>query len=115
MELILYEQEDGRSPFKIWLLSLRDKMAHSRILARLRQIEAGNMGDCAPVGEGVLECAFTLELATGCIAAAPEPIGSSCCPAETRPAKQRKLPEPKRSGQIGNGGYHEKVCRRRVA
>jgi putative addiction module killer protein len=55
MELILYEQAEGRSPFKEWLSDLRDKVAHARILTRLRQVEAGNLGDCAPVGEGVLE------------------------------------------------------------
>ena len=55
MELILYEQAEGRAPFKEWLSDLRDKVAHARILPRLRQVEAGNLGDCAPVGEGVLE------------------------------------------------------------
>ncbi len=55
MELILYEQEDGRSPFKEWLSGLRDKVARARILTRMRQVEAGNLGDCASVGEGVME------------------------------------------------------------
>lgn len=55
MELILYEQEDGRSPFKEWLSRLRDKATRARILMRMRQVEAGNLGDCASVGEGVME------------------------------------------------------------
>lgn len=35
--------------------SVRDKVAQARIRIRLRQVEAGNMGDCEPVGEGVTE------------------------------------------------------------
>jgi putative addiction module killer protein len=55
IELVHYEQEDGRCPFDDWLFSLRDKRAQARILTRLRLVESGNMGDCAAVGEGVLE------------------------------------------------------------
>jgi len=55
LELIVYEREPGRRPFDEWLSDLRDKTAQARILARLRQVEAGNLGDCATVGEGVLE------------------------------------------------------------
>ncbi len=55
MELILYEQVEGRSPFKEWMSEMRDKVARARILTRLRQVEAGNLGDCASVGKGVLE------------------------------------------------------------
>lgn len=38
-----------------WMMALRDKIAKSRIAARLRQIESGNFGDAKPVGEGVAE------------------------------------------------------------
>ena len=41
--------------FKDWLFSLRDVKAKARILARIRSAEFGNLGDCAPVGEGVSE------------------------------------------------------------
>lgn len=55
MELIVYQQDTGRSPFKEWLSQLRDKVAQARALARMRQMEAGNLGDHAAVGEGVME------------------------------------------------------------
>lgn len=34
---------------------LRDKLAKSRIVQRLRRVEDGNLGDVKPVGEGILE------------------------------------------------------------
>ena len=55
MELLRYRRIDGREPFTEWLDSLRDKAASARIRVRLRRIEAGNFGDCEPVGEGVSE------------------------------------------------------------
>jgi putative addiction module killer protein len=54
-ELLRCQQANGREPFTEWLVTLRDKSAAARIRVRLRQIEAGNFGDCEPVGEGVIE------------------------------------------------------------
>ena len=36
-------------------MGLRDKAAEARIRLRLRRVEAGNLGDCVPVGDGVME------------------------------------------------------------
>jgi putative addiction module killer protein len=43
------------SDFDSWLSELADMKAKARILARLRSATLGNLGDCAPVGEGVSE------------------------------------------------------------
>lgn len=55
IDLFRYQREGGREPFTEWLASLRDKIAAARIRVRMRQVEAGNFGDCVPVGEGVIE------------------------------------------------------------
>lgn len=55
IELLRYQRDDGREPFSDWLNGLRDKVAQARIRIRLRQVQAGNFGDCEPVGEGVIE------------------------------------------------------------
>ena len=41
--------------FERWLNGLRDREASQRIVLRLRRAEQGNLGDVAPVGEGVSE------------------------------------------------------------
>jgi len=46
---------EGRVPFNEWLRNLADRDAVARILARLGRVRRGNLGDCRPVGEGVLE------------------------------------------------------------
>jgi putative addiction module killer protein len=38
-----------------WFDRLRDRRARERIDARIRRLSLGDAGDCAPVGEGVLE------------------------------------------------------------
>jgi putative addiction module killer protein len=55
MELLRYQREDGGEPFTEWLNALRDKAAEASIRVRLRRVEAGNFGDCEPVGDGVTE------------------------------------------------------------
>jgi putative addiction module killer protein len=45
-----------RTPeFDAWLRALRDPIGKARIIARVRSAEAGNLGDCAPVGAGISE------------------------------------------------------------
>ena len=64
IELFRYRREDGREPFTDWLAGLCDKVAVARIRVRLRRVEAGNFGDCEPVGEGVTE--LRIHVGAGC-------------------------------------------------
>jgi putative component of toxin-antitoxin plasmid stabilization module len=41
--------------FDAWLSDLQDKIGKARIVKRIRAAEAGNFGDCEPVGKGVSE------------------------------------------------------------
>ena len=38
-----------------WFRKLRDRQARARVLARVRRLQLGNLGDVEPVGEGVSE------------------------------------------------------------
>ncbi len=50
-----YKAITGKSPFTQWFQKLRDSQAKARILTRLDRVKEGNLGDCEPVGEGVIE------------------------------------------------------------
>lgn len=41
--------------YAVWFERLRDRMAKTRILIRIRRVSLGNFGDVKPVGEGVSE------------------------------------------------------------
>jgi putative addiction module killer protein len=53
--LIVYRTTNGEEPFAHWFSALRDYEAAARVARRLDRLETGNLGDCKPVGEGVLE------------------------------------------------------------
>ena len=55
IELVHYQERNGKYPFKGWIATIRDEVAKARIVFRLFQVESGNLGDCKPVGEGVIE------------------------------------------------------------
>lgn len=46
---------DETIEFVKWLKAVRDPFAKVRVVKRLRMAEAGNFGDCEPVGDGVYE------------------------------------------------------------
>lgn len=45
--------------YESWFESLRDREARFRIIARIRRLSLGNLGDVKPVGEGVSELRIT--------------------------------------------------------
>ena len=53
--LEIYRDPRGREPFIDWYRAIRDIRTQARIRNRLRRVEAGNLGDCKPVGRGVIE------------------------------------------------------------
>jgi putative addiction module killer protein len=77
--LFRYQRENGREPFTEFLSNLRDKVASARIRVRLRQPEAGNFGDCEPVGSGVIELRVHVGAGYRVIAAATATPSLSCC------------------------------------
>ena len=53
--VIVYADEKGREPFTDWLNGLKDARDRRRILARLRRIELGNLGDRKHLQNSVFE------------------------------------------------------------
>lgn len=45
----------GRQKYESWFEKLRDREARFRILARIRRLSLGNLGDIKSIGEGVSE------------------------------------------------------------
>ena len=54
-KVVVYHAPDGWAPFEEWIESLRDEKGKSIVTARLGRVRVGNLGDCRPVGQGVLE------------------------------------------------------------
>lgn len=55
LEVLRYQAADGTEPFSEWLCSLKDKSIQARVRLRIQRVASGTLGDCEPVGEGVLE------------------------------------------------------------
>ena len=55
IEVFRYQTVEGKEPVTEWLQSMRDKQAQAKLRVRLRRLEAGSLGDCESVGDGVLE------------------------------------------------------------
>lgn len=54
-ELLYYQRQDGRIPYREWLENVRDAVARASVLSRTDRLRRGLFGDCVPVGGGVWE------------------------------------------------------------
>ena len=54
-QLVYYQDESGKRPFRIWLHSLKDSRTQKRVQARLARVQAGNLGDYKSLKDGVFE------------------------------------------------------------
>lgn len=58
LQVEVYVDPNGSSPFEEWIESLVDRAAAARIRARLARVRLGNLGERRAVGEGVSELKF---------------------------------------------------------
>jgi putative addiction module killer protein len=59
-EIEEYLDENGKSPFREWILSLKDIKTRARIRMRVNRLWLGNFGDCRFLGNGVYELKIDL-------------------------------------------------------
>lgn len=55
MDIQIYSDSSGRVPLVQWLEGLTDRQGRAAIKARLLRLQAGNLGDCKPLRDGVQE------------------------------------------------------------
>lgn len=55
MEIRIYCDSNGHTPFTRWLETLTDIRGRAAVKARLLRVQAGNFGDCKALRDGVQE------------------------------------------------------------
>ena len=55
-----YLAENGRSPFREWIVSLKDMKTRAGIRMRVNRLRLGSFGDCRFLGNGVYELKIDL-------------------------------------------------------
>lgn len=55
MDIRIYSDSKGHVPFAAWMHALSDQRARAAVKARLLRVQAGNLGDCKPLRDGVQE------------------------------------------------------------
>lgn len=80
--------------FDAWLRRLRDAKGKARILARIKSAEAGNFGDCEPVGDGVSEMRVHFGPGIGSISCATRRSSTCSCAAATNPRRSATFDTP---------------------
>ena len=89
MELRRYLTETGKDVVGEWLAGLKDARARAKVATRIARLEAGNFGDCKPVGEGVWELRVDWGRATGRTTRSSAPRSSCCCAGATSGSRRR--------------------------
>jgi putative addiction module killer protein len=55
LTILVYQTASGKKPYEKWLNGIKDSSTRFRILARVRQMSVGGLGDVKSVGGGVNE------------------------------------------------------------
>jgi len=55
IKIDIYTIDNGKSPFIIWLESIKDKTIRYRVKERLDRVSLGNLGDYKAIGGGLEE------------------------------------------------------------
>lgn len=54
-EIIIYDSENGKEPFIIWLKSIKDSVTRARIKSAVLKLSKDNFGDCKRINNDILE------------------------------------------------------------
>ena len=100
IDVLRYQAEDATEPVTEWLNQLRDRQTQARLRIRLRRLEAGNFGDCHPVGEGVPSFGSTWAPDTVFTLAATGRRSSSCCVAAIKNLRNGTSGRPNDFGRL---------------
>jgi len=55
VEIRTFETKDGKVPFDVWFMGIRDNQTKARIETRIDRLALGNFGNCSSAREGVCE------------------------------------------------------------
>lgn len=54
-EIIIYDLENGKEPFIIWLKSIKDSVIRARIKSAILRMSNDNFGDCKKIDKDISE------------------------------------------------------------
>ena len=52
---IIYETEEGKRPFELWVNKLKDVIGQAKVLTRIERAESGNFGNYRELGNELYE------------------------------------------------------------
>lgn len=54
-EIFIYDLENGKEPFIIWLSSIKDNVVRARIKSAILKLSNGHFGDCKKINSNISE------------------------------------------------------------